>query len=243
MIPADTPNTRDRRPGRHAPSSRPSPFQHFAKTTAETIKTWLEIAGMLIGMLGMRRVWRRWRQRRDKREEESQRMAAFHEAVPALLEIPGRVEHVHGEMREGMERMQGQVQALALGVRHVAEITGRHGALTEIMAQANPTPLWRTDAEGLCTWVNHAFEEAVGVGAGEILGSNWKQRIHPEDREAFVEGWEEAVRRVRPFKGRCRYLHPVKIAVPVLAEGGPYFDAEGRVIGYSGSLEVLEERR
>lgn len=211
---------------------RTRPFRlWFAKASAETIKTWLEIAGMVAGMLGIGRLWRRWRRWRAHREEEEKRQREFHAALPALQAIPGHVEGLRGEVR-----------TLHEGMRHVAEITGQHGALTEIMAQDSATPLWRANAAGLCTWVNHAFEEAVGVGAREILGINWKQRLHPADRDNHIEAWEEAVRLSQPFVARCRFVRADGGIVAVLVEGKPRFDPGGTVTGYTGSLRVLAEK-
>lgn len=66
-------------------------------------------------------------------------------------------------------------------------------------AESAPLIMWRSNAGGLCEYVNPAFTEFTGRGISGHLGLEWIEAIHPEDRDAYVEASLAAL------DGRCGF--------------------------------------
>lgn len=55
-------------------------------------------------------------------------------------------------------------------------------------------PIFESDEEGRCVWVNIAFMNLVKRDMNFLLGNGWKNIIAPEDRERVVNNWESCVK-------------------------------------------------
>jgi PAS domain-containing protein len=79
----------------------------------------------------------------------------------------------------------------------------RYRALTEL----SPAGVFRTDADGNCTYVNARWCTYAGLPPAEALGKGWSEPLHPDDRVTWLFGRAAAVA-----------------------------DADGRTIGYIGTV-------
>jgi PAS domain S-box-containing protein len=55
-------------------------------------------------------------------------------------------------------------------------------------------PIFESDNDGLCTWVNEEYAHMFGKSASFFLGHGWKNIIHPDDRKRVEKHWEDSVR-------------------------------------------------
>lgn len=55
-------------------------------------------------------------------------------------------------------------------------------------------PIFETDNEGLCTWVNERYARLFGKSVNYFLGHGWKNIIHPDDRERVETHWSNSVK-------------------------------------------------
>lgn len=121
------------------------------------------------------------------------------------------------------------------------DIVSSSDRLFQGMAHASPLGLFATDTEGLCTYVNPAWERLAGMSQAEALGTGWLGAIHPEDRDAAVARWWEAVRTEAPLDTSYRYLSTdgnvlwVRVRVNNLREQG------GELAGHIGVVEDATE--
>jgi PAS domain S-box-containing protein len=75
-------------------------------------------------------------------------------------------------------------------------ILSRHAPVSAMNAIADSAPvlIWINSPTG-CEFVNREFLEFLGVDEAEALGGNWVEFVHPEDREGYVNAYDEAVSR------------------------------------------------
>jgi PAS domain S-box-containing protein len=114
---------------------------------------------------------------------------------------------------------------------------------SEDVLEALPHIVWTADENGSVDYANRRWLEYSGLGLEETLGPGGARAIHPEDREAAVGKWLEAVPRratfeaeyrVRRFDGEYRWFS-------VLAE--PTLGPDGRFRGWVGVWTDVDDRR
>ena len=102
-----------------------------------------------------------------------------------------------------------------------------------------PTPIWQSDALGLCVHCNLAYREVLGYQFSEISGLQWKQVIHASDKEMVYEEWESAVKDKRPFDLRYRWVSKHGKVIPIHAHASIIHDAKGSVAGWVAFVTIL----
>jgi PAS domain S-box-containing protein len=101
------------------------------------------------------------------------------------------------------------------------------------LADSAPVLIWVNGAEG-CEYVNRSYLEFFGAGEVDVRGYDWTRFVHPEDREAYLQGYGAAMRERRQYEGDVRLRHHGgewrwmrSIAIPRLSP-------EGRLLGDAG---------
>lgn len=69
-----------------------------------------------------------------------------------------------------------------------------------------PLGMLVTDGKGTCLYSNEAYQALCGLTAEEIIGSNWADVIAPEDHEATVAHWHNAVEEGGSFLCESRLM-------------------------------------
>ena len=112
-----------------------------------------------------------------------------------------------------------------------------------LMADTAPSPVWMTNAEAEVEFVNTALVEFYGRSAEHILGSVWRQSVHPDDMAEVVAVMAVARPGYRPYGFEARFnrfdgaWRWMRVAV------NPRFDANGIFLGYVGmSFDITETR-
>lgn len=111
------------------------------------------------------------------------------------------------------------------------------GAHVSMTMDADGIVQWRCDARGNCTSVSPGYIRLTGVGEPDALGRGWVSLIHPDDVDAGVEQFLDAVGDARPWHAQYRvrttegYVLVDSIARPVMARE--------RCVGYVGTSRVI----
>ncbi|MGE5617136.1 MAG: CheR family methyltransferase, partial [Bacillota bacterium] len=74
----------------------------------------------------------------------------------------------------------------------------------ELLANTGPALIWLKDLDS-CRFVNRAFEEFTGETEAEICRRGEGSFVHPDDRKAFDEAYDEAIRLKKRFEIRTRF--------------------------------------
>ncbi|MCE3554048.1 SpoIIE family protein phosphatase [Pseudonocardia sp. RS11V-5] len=128
----------------------------------------------------------------------------------------------------------------------------RRAAEHRFRAMANSTPalIWVDDAGGHRVFVNRGWLDFTGAreAVGE-LGLDWRERIHPDDRERYRSVVEAATRTGAPFEveyrlrgGDGRFRWVLDRGAPVGATAGTDGGPAGRRVGYVGGCLDIDAR-
>ncbi|MDO9453626.1 MAG: sensor domain-containing diguanylate cyclase [Stagnimonas sp.] len=101
---------------------------------------------------------------------------------------------------------------------------------------ASPVGMFRTGADGACTYVNRTYENICGQSAATLMGNGWIGTMHPEDLQRVAAEWRAATTAVGPFASRYRMRKPDGETVYISGKSAPVM-VDGKLIGYVGSIE------
>ncbi|USQ98247.1 PAS domain S-box protein [Caulobacter sp. RL271] len=103
------------------------------------------------------------------------------------------------------------------------------------MADAAPSPVWMTTAEGGVEFVNQAFAEFAGLDRDGLLGNVWINLIHPDDIGEVLARRIEARATLASYSFEARFRAADTGSYRwMLANARPRFDEVGQFIGYLG---------
>jgi PAS domain S-box-containing protein len=103
-----------------------------------------------------------------------------------------------------------------------------------VMADAAPSPVWMTSAQGGIEFVNEAFVEFAGRDREQLLGDVWIDLIHPEDIPGVLARRLQARAKLESYSFEARFRSGLGSYKWMLANARPSFDETGRFIGYLG---------
>ena len=110
-----------------------------------------------------------------------------------------------------------------------------------LLADSAPVLIWVNSLQG-CEFVNHEYLRFLGVHAeADVRGYDWTPFIHPEDRDAYVNGYLEALAQRRRFAAQFRFRRHDGVYRWMHSIGLPRFDTSGSCLGYVGSTIDLTD--
>lgn len=98
-----------------------------------------------------------------------------------------------------------------------------------------PNPIWRAGESGECDFFNKAWLEFTGRTMEQEVGNGWTKGVHPDDLEGCVSGYLDSFNRRVPFKLEYRVKHADGSFHWLLDFGSPFYDNDGKFLGYIGS--------
>jgi PAS domain S-box-containing protein len=108
------------------------------------------------------------------------------------------------------------------------------------MADNAPVLIWVNDLEG-CEFVNREYMKFLGVSEVDVRGFDWAQFIHPDDRDAYMSTYNEALSRGATFETQFRFRQRDGEYRWMQSVGTPRFSVAGKLLGYIGStLDITD---
>jgi PAS domain S-box-containing protein len=111
------------------------------------------------------------------------------------------------------------------------------------VADAVPVSLWVTGPDGLVSFWNKSALRFTGRTMEELVGNNWSDLIHPDDRVACRAAFSSAVADRGEFHIECRLLRADGEYRWCLCTGVPHFSPDGIFLGLVGSSVDITELR
>jgi PAS domain S-box-containing protein len=111
------------------------------------------------------------------------------------------------------------------------------------LAAAAPVGIFRTDAEGLCTYVNDRYFQIGGLRPGGTIGQGWQQRVHADDRDWVIATWEQFIQGNESFELEYRFQRPDGTVTWVYGQCVAELDANGHRSGYIGTITDISDRK
>src|SRR4051812_20970888 len=149
-------------------------------------------------------------------------------------------DHFTAEDAEFLEGVAGVLGAAGERAGHEDLMRDSEAQFREL-ADTTPALMWMTDAEGDVTFVNEGWRRFTG--GTETAGVTFASSAHPDDREATVRLWTDAMSRREEFRCEYRLRHaPSEGYRWVLELGTPRYSG-GEFVGYVGTATDIHERR
>ncbi|MEC5166816.1 PAS domain S-box-containing protein [Flavobacterium sp. PL11] len=121
----------------------------------------------------------------------------------------------------------------------IIESEQRFHTLTEV----SPVGIFRTDSEGLTTYINSCWSEITGLPYNEAMGNGWLKAVHDDDLLALFEGWDNATINQEISIAEYRFIRPDGTIAWVMGKAIPERNFKNEVIGYIGTITDITERK
>lgn len=104
--------------------------------------------------------------------------------------------------------------------------------------------IFQTDAKGQWTFLNPSWTEVTGFAVKESLGVNFLKYLHEEDRDRNTSLFKSLMERKKEyFRQEVRYIKKDGCTVWVEVYARLTFDCKGNIIGTSGTLADIDNRK
>jgi PAS domain S-box-containing protein len=113
--------------------------------------------------------------------------------------------------------------------------------LFQTLAENSSVGIFRTDAQGMTTYVNPMWCKLAGMDSGQALGLGWLNSVHPDDRASILEDWEKASAEHVMANAEYRFIHPDGKIVWVKGQAVSELNGQGKLVGYIGSITDISE--
>ena len=113
----------------------------------------------------------------------------------------------------------------------------------QTLAEVAPVGIFHTDATGYTTYVNPSWCQITGLSEEEGLGNNWLKAVHQDDREALMDGWQQAVKVKEISFSEYRFFRPDGSVAWVMGHAIPEKNADSEILGYVGTITDITHRK
>ena len=115
------------------------------------------------------------------------------------------------------------------------------------LVRLSPAGIVRIDADGSIVYVSRRWCEQAGLSVEALRAHGWESAVHPDDRDALLRTWSEALARGTEFHAEFRFRHRDGKSLWVAMAAVPERDEDGTVVGFVAATtditrtKVLEE--
>ena len=111
------------------------------------------------------------------------------------------------------------------------------------LADHVPAMIWLADADGACTYLSRGWHVFTGQSEAEALAHGWSDAIHPDDRDAALATFDDAVATQSPCRLTYRLRRHDGTYRWALGEARPRIDDAGTFLGHAGVVVDITEQR
>ena len=152
-------------------------------------------------------------------------------------------EQLARELVEMRERIAGLEAVAEKYKRSEKVLMERERRFNDIVENAMAW-FWEVDANGKYTYVSPVVEKISGYKPGEMLGKNFFDLFHPDDRKKLKNEANKYFDRKAPFREFInRNIHKSGRIVWLSTSGVPILDENGNLLGYRGEDTDITERK
>ena len=113
----------------------------------------------------------------------------------------------------------------------------------KFMANTIPVIVWMASPSGEFEYFNRQWYNYTGLTFEESVGSGWQSVVHPEDVAHTIAEWDKSVKTSLPFKVEDRKQSAHGKYRWHVAQGLPFKDADGKVLGWFGVCTDIEDQK
>ena len=110
-----------------------------------------------------------------------------------------------------------------------------------LISETLPVGIFETDANGECLYTNTSWQEIFGVSLIESLTADWREYLHPDDRESVSEQWSQTLTNLKSFSKDCRIVNSKGQERWIHLRSSPVFSDIGT--RYTGTVMDITDRK
>ena len=111
------------------------------------------------------------------------------------------------------------------------------------LADAMPQIVWTATPDGQVEYFNRRTYELIGIQEGATGGEMWRV-VHPDDRPACLDAWNDAVKSGRPYETECRLMVSETCQYRwYLARALPVRDDAGDMVRWYGTATDIHDQK
>lgn len=111
------------------------------------------------------------------------------------------------------------------------------------LATMLPVGIFRTDAEGRCTYVNKRWCEISQLSPDQAKGTGWTRALPPEDKDQVLFLWQNAVKNKQPFEAEYKFSQKNGGYAWLYGQAVCELGKNGEVVGYIGAVTDISDRK
>jgi PAS domain S-box-containing protein len=112
-----------------------------------------------------------------------------------------------------------------------------------VFAQAVPNHVWASRPDGELYWFNNGVYAYTGKEPGSIDGAVWSDLVHPDDRQAAVTGWLNALAKGDVYETEFRIRRHDDVYRSFLVRAEPVRAEDGSIVNWIGTNTDVENNR
>ena len=149
-----------------------------------------------------------------------------------VVQVPVKPRPVYvGYIRDVSERRESEAALLASAKRFRS------------LADSAPLMIWLANTQGRVGWFNKSWLEFTGCILEDVIGNGWRDVMHRDDLERYMEAYEIALSQGTSFSLEFRLRHADGTYHWVLGNVAPTLHPDGSIAGFAGSCVDITSRR
>ena len=152
--------------------------------------------------------------------------------------------------RSGLQEQKGELGFLAHSFDQMAAaLQERDAALRESerrfrqLIDSIPQLVWTCQSDGRCDFLGKQWVDYTGIPEAEQLGLGWLDQVHPDERNAFIQAWKDAVAEEDYFNGEFRIRRTDGAYRWFVTQAVPWADDQGRIVKWFGTGTDITVRK
>lgn len=104
----------------------------------------------------------------------------------------------------------------------------------QLLAEASPAIVFKTDENGQNTYVNQRWLDITGLSFDQCRGDGWATAVFEDDQQFAFATWQNAVSNQAKWMHEFRFIHANGNITWMLGQAHPIFDGSGHFAGHIG---------
>jgi two-component system, sensor histidine kinase and response regulator len=109
------------------------------------------------------------------------------------------------------------------------------------LAETLPQLTWTCTAQGDCDYLSPNWSDYTGASQSTLLGTQWFEFVHPDDKQVLALSWQQSVSTGKPFKCDFRILGKDGVYRMFDTRALPLRDELGNIIAWFGSNTDIQD--
>jgi PAS domain S-box-containing protein len=161
------------------------------------------------------------------------------EQYKTVMRVHGQVDLIFKELTpNGGGSIKDKVNLMAKEITANTQMTEQIFYRQRWMMDHRQEAIFEAQDTGEISWVNKPYCNLTGRDSTDLLGHNWKNTIHEEDRERVVSNWEACIKDARQFEDEYRIIVANGNTIKVFCSAS---HVQGH--GYLGSIQLATASR